>query len=654
MSNLNSTEDFGPMTHPKITLPKPGPEIGGRHPFKNSANHEKLLNYLKHRLHMGKQKRDGKIRRLVRADKNIAGWMKLSDDDLTRDAKQESTGIPQAKMINLPLSYVHLDDMMTYFAITFSPNRGMFYHTGNQNETDEAKQIVTIMNNHAIYAGYFREVLQGIYSMLKYNEGGFKVFWDKENGPKISANSAGEQQIKSELKWQGNRLEAIDQYNFLCDPHVHPTKLHCDGEWAAMVKMRSFYWLQNQAANGRYFNCEDVLEQYEDLTQCVYYRSPPREANMNQGTHGSETDWIAILSMYNSGGLSGGLELVDMEIKLNPTEFGLVPGNTLEQKARSRYEMWQFTILNNKYIIACNYMDNIHGNLPYYLGVFNDDLMAEAQKSISEILQPLQDFASFLLNTHVAASRKNIWGLIGYDPSMIDLKQIPAGEVAARVPMKPEAWGRDIRTGIWEQSQQLDTKQTMQDLESVMGVINQFFPTQSLPSQIANIDRAVDSQVAAVQQGANRRQQKAARLLDDSVFRNVRAAMYYNVIQYQPQDEDVVDYYTGAPQKIDLNALRNTDLPFIIGQGLKAIDRQAAASSLQQVIFALIQAPQAQQGIDLLGLIDYWTSMIDIDIDMKQFEKQVAPAEAAPRAAAGGNPIQPATAPASLTEPIYS
>jgi hypothetical protein len=45
-----------------------------------------------------------------------------------------------------------------------------------------------------------------------------------------------------------------------------------------------------------------------------------------------------------------------------------------------------------------------------------------------------------------------------------------------------------------------------------MGLVNQFFPTQSLPSQIASIDRAVDSQVAAVQQGANRRQQKAARL----------------------------------------------------------------------------------------------------------------------------------------------
>jgi hypothetical protein len=217
--------------------------------------------------------------------------------------------------------------------------------------------------------------------------------------------------------------------------------------------------------------------------------------------------------------------------------------------------------------------------------------------------------------------------------------------------MKPAAHGKDIRQFIWEHGSTLETKQTLQDLESVMGVINQFFPTQSLPSQIASIDRAVDSQVAAVQQGANRRQQKAARLLDDSVFRPVRFALYYNIIQFQPNGSTVNDFYTGKSITIDLAALRETDLPFIIGQGLKAIDRQAAAGMLQQIIFAMIQAPAAAQQIDMLGLIDYWTSMIDIDIDMNQFQIQQPAVAAAP--GEGGNQIAPATNPAAITDPIY-
>ena len=73
---------------------------------------------------------------------------------------------------------------------------------------------------------------------------------------------------------------------------------------------------------------------------------------------------------------------------------------------------------------------------------------------------------------------------------------------------------------------------------------------------------------------------------------------------------------------------------------------------LQQIIFALIQAPQAAQGIDLLGLIDYWTSMIDIDVDMNQFQA-AAPAPPEGQTGPDGNPINPATAPESLTTPIY-
>jgi hypothetical protein len=641
------------MTHAKIKLPKPTVHSG--HPFVNKFTHQKLLEYLQQRLLLGKQHRDAEINRLIKIDKNVAGWMQLNDEDKKRKSEQESTGVPQAVVMNLPLSFVHLDDMMTYFAQTFAPNRGMFYHTGKPDEVGPAAQIVTIMNNNAVYAGYYREVLQAVYSLLKYNNGGLTVEWAEDNGPKIVRNADGNIETGTELKWQGNRIEAIDMYNLLRDPHVHPTKLHCDGEFAAKVKMRSHYWLQNAASQGKYYNCEAAMENHEGMSTTEYYRNPPQEANFSSSDSSGSTNWINILREYSTDGRAGGFELVEIHIKLNPTEFGLIPGTAAERAMRSRYEMWRFTILNNQWIIDAKYMDNVHGHLPFFMGVLNDDQMGTGQKSTAEILQPLQDFASFLLNTHVYATRKNIWGLIGYDPTMIDLRQVPTGEVAARVPVKPEAYGKDIRTFIYEHNGTLETKQTMSDLESVMGIISQFFPTQSLPSQIASIDRAVDSQVAAVQQGANRRQQKAARLLDDTVFRNMRFAMYYNLLQYQPAESEVTDFFTGKVVQIDLTQLRSTDLPFIIGQGLKAIDRQATASNLQQIIFALIQAPQASQGIDLLGMIDYWTSMIDVDIDMKQFRLPAAPSpegEAVAEAEVATG-IQPATNPQAISQPIY-
>src|SRR3546814_8744251 len=52
-------------------------------------------------------------------------------------------------------------------------------------------------------------------------------------------------------------------------------------------------------------------------------------------------------------------------------------------------------------------------------------------------------------------------------------------------------------------------------------------------------------QVAAVQQGANRRQHKGARLIDDTMLRPMRFSMYYNIVQYQQDNVQIGDFYTG-------------------------------------------------------------------------------------------------------------
>lgn len=647
------------------TVPLPTPNVGGGHPFKNEKVHEKLLGYLRGRLWYGKENRDRHLDRLVRTDKKVAGWIRQSREDRIRQTQQDDEGTPLVTEMNLPLAFVHLDDIMTYYAQTFAPNRGMFYHTAKPDETDPSVQIVTKMNNDAIQSGAYREVLQGLFSLLKYNEGGYFVNWTRENGPTLVDNGR-ETTMEMQIRWQGNKMEAVDNYNLFRDESVPPHRLHTDGEFVAKAELRSHYWLQHKASQGVFYNVDKALADENELSSLTYYRHPPAEAQMSAGDNNSGTDWVAVLAESSGYTKASGYELVTIYIKLNPTQFGLIPGGRKERESRNRYEVWRFTILNDQYIIDATAMNNIHGYLPCFLGTMNDDIMGSTQKSVAEIITPLQDFASFLVNTHVKASRARLYGTTVYDPTVIDLSQIPKGEVSARLAMKPAGYGKDIRSAIFQLNSDMDTERTLGDLEAVMGLVNQFFPTQSLPSQIASIDRAVDSQVAAVQQGANRRQQKSARLLDDTIFRNVRFAMYYNIIQYNPAEEEITDVFTGQVTKLNITELRQSNLPYIIGQGLKAIDRMAAAGMLQNIIFALIQAPQAAQGLDILALIDYWTSMIDIDIDMKQFrlappptpngepqlgpDGQPIPPEAAAAAAQG---ISPATNPASLTAPIY-
>lgn len=639
---------YSTMPHANVPLPDAG--VHPKHPFRDVATHQALLDYVQPRLLLGKNDRDARLGRMIRVDKNVSGWMKLTPDEKVAARKSDQTGVPTALTVNLPLNFVQLDDMMTYYSQTFSPNRGMFYQMGKPNEQQASSQIVTIMNNHAIYAGYFRHVLLSVLSILKYNIGGFYGYWAQDTGPKLTVSAEQTTSVESTKIWEGNKVESLDMYNTFWDPTVTPSELYREGEWCARSRIVSHYWLQKKAADGLYFNCKQALDEDTGVTNAVYYRNPPEQASMNNKDGfdvDGGTDWASYLGGTPTYMNNTGFELTDVFIKLNPFQLNLVP-QTAKNKSRNRYEIWRLTLLNDKTWIDATPMNNIHGFLPFFFGQLNDDSMGTSQKSAAEIIQPLQDFASFLLNTHVRATRKNIWGLTIYDRSIVDLDQIPEGEVNARVAAKATAAGKDISKAVYHSNNQLDTKQTMSDLSSVMQIIEKFFPTTSMPSQIANIDRAIDSQVAAVQQGANRRMQKGARLLDDTMFRPLRFALYYNIIQFQPDGANITDFY-GKAQKIDLSQLRETDLPFIIGQGLKAIDRQAAAGQMQNIIFALIQNPATAQNTDLMGMIDYWTSMIDIDIDMKQFERAPPPT---PDQAAGAEGINPITSPQAVTQPL--
>ena len=139
------------------------------------------------------------------------------------------------------------------------------------------------------------------------------------------------------------------------------------------------------------------------------------------------------------------------------------------------------------------------------------------------------------------------------------------------------------------------------------------------------------------------------------MMRPMRAGMYYNIVQYQQDGEEIPSFY-GAPVSVNLGELRGTNLSTVIGQGLMAIDRQYVMGLVQQIVFALIQNPRAAEQVNILALIDYWVAMMDVELKLSQF--QLTPEELQARAqaqqpAGEGTGVEPATNPAIVTAPIY-
>src|SRR3546814_16156004 len=111
--------------------------------------------------------------------------------------------------------------------------------------------------------------------------------------------------------------------------------------------------------------------------------------------------------------------------------------------------------------------------------ISNDDTSAEHSKSPAETIQPLADFASFLMNIHIKACRKNVWGTTYYNPSAVDYSVLPDGEVAARVPLQAHGFNKYIRTLVYPDAATLVTNQTLRDMQVLIELNNPFFPNHT-------------------------------------------------------------------------------------------------------------------------------------------------------------------------------
>lgn len=596
------------------------PTVHATHPFTHIKNHKKLLEYLMHRVTAGASARDRRIERFRQIDRDVAGWVQLSPEDKERESEKQSTGRPMPVDSVLPIIFRQIDDAMTYFMQVFAPESGFYHAVGSADNQSALNSVVEIMNEHATHSGAVVDLLRVLYDGLKYNVGGALTEWAFETGQKIQSNSdTDELEISTEIVWQGNRLQALDMYNTFWDGSVHSTQVPYKAEYAGWAELISEFRFMELGSQGMFAQVEAVIKgaQIGEMGS-VIYKHPPKEVGIFSDTNeGLQESWDSILGGHLPVQIEEGIEQIHIFCKLVPRQFGLVPAKA---RKRDELEIWRFTISDQNYITRAIHMNNAHGQIPMnFLKPHDSNLGVE--KSWAEYVEPMQRFASFLINTHVLSARRNLWNLTVYDESIIPLSKIPKGEVTARVPITAKGQGKDIRNAIWQNSDVLDTSGTLNEVDQVLRLLEDLFPAQARPSQVAGMDRAVKSQVMSVVQGSTRRMQKTARLIGLQFFRPAKQQQAFNLMQFQNTTRLVKS--DGSILDIDPVKLREAfDQMHRIGTGIKSIDREQTSEALMDIIDRLVQIPGVNERIDIIGLIDYVAKLKDSDLNILQFDLQ--------------------------------
>ena len=311
------------------------------------------------------------------------------------------------------------------------------------------------------------------------------------------------------------------------------------------------------------------------------------------------------------------VELVTMYAHLNPKLFGL--------GTEDKYLVYKLVMAAGKRIIGITEMTNVHGMLPFSFARPLDDQMKGSQKSITEILTPLQDFASFCLNIHSEAVRTGIYGTRVFNSAYIAVDAIPEGEANATIATK--AGAKDVPMGniVTKLDSTVDTQQLMVSMKTAFDLADSMFPATQMPSQVAGIDRAINSQVAAAIQGANKRSKKYGRVMVDQCLEISKVMQIMNVQQYYK--DGTIDQPDGNPVSITAEELRKEDITTQIGHGLMTLDRERMVGDLRDILFASFQSPAAAQQLDVVSMLGAMLDMMDYHLDVEQFRIKTNPAQ---------------------------
>lgn len=574
--------------------------------------HEELLKYLTERLGLAKEMRSQYIDVFRHIDREYYGYLRRDHEDKKRSRDNELGKGVKPTDEKLSLIFSQLDEAQTYLLTVLAPDEAIYSAVAPVAQQDVAKGFTTLMNQHAERFKHYRNYAIFILDALKYNFGAFGVYWREQKGNVVGNDpTSGTPVTTKRVVYQGNEVIAHDPYNTLLDPSVSPVDVSALGEYFATVEMRQSFRLKVLEKAGELYQVDKFLKTQPQMN---YFETHPQTRDdFSQLSDSAGSDWAAILSAHTQSQDSDTgkmYEIIPMYCWIVPKDLGL--GESEE------YEIWRFILGSDKYVLHAQHMENAHGLLPINVAMPFEDHFKWQARGAAERLVPYQRFGSFIFNVHQRATRKRLYGLTVYDKNAIPLmEQDDVDMTGGKIPANVSGADVDLRKKIVQFTDGPDTTNTLQNIDLMNKIMQSVLPTNVL-QQVAGLERATQYQSAAVVQSANRRNLKIAKVINAQAMDSGRTMQYHNIMQYQ----EALTILAPGGEEISISpaALRDTHLEFTISDGLKGIDRLSLVMNIKEVLNAVLQSQQAAQQLDIVGVIDYWTSLLGDYTDFKQFK----------------------------------
>jgi hypothetical protein len=449
---------------------------------------------------------------------------------------------------------------------------------------------------------------------MKYNFGGLYTMWETIYGHGVdyeTTNAQGQVQfIENAVVLEGNAINTIDPYNVIWDTTVSPIDLPQKGEFFALIDIENEFRLQRMVKQGRLFNTDGILGNRGPYEFSLYMNKPGGRTRPISAYDATATNFISILAPGHAAHITPLIESVVIWIWIVPRDFGL--------SKTDEYELWTFKMHAGRAVTFAQRLNFAHGMLPCgFFMPWEDELGLDAQ-SMGERLKALQTFGSFMMNVQQRSERKALNSTAVIDRQAVG--NLSQGEPIEGVILADTSYlgeNKDVRraVAVFEHTPRTNATEV---LTNVLDLMQYILPT-NITKVVSDLERATMYQAASTVQGANRRPHKMAKFLNDQGWTPIRHQMYFNMLEKQKTVE-ILDDQTGEPRAINPAQIAQAHLRHSVSEGIKGIDKLQIIESLRDVINMMLQSQVAQDKIDIIGVIDYWLSLMGDRFDFTSFK----------------------------------
>lgn len=612
----------------------------------DSDKHTKIRDAIRDRIAHAEYAVQKKSTEYAENEERFMAYMPTTEVEAARQVKRDN-GEPQYVTMDIPYSYAVLLSWHTYITSVFLSRSPVIQFSGRHGETEQQVQSVeAIMDYQTQIGGHLVPYYLWILDTAKYGVGIVGEYWDEEViqvssiveepmtylGIPIGNKTKKVKKTQRVKGYMGNRLFNVRPQDFIFDSRVSLMNFQ-DGEFCGRFIDISWNKLIRRATYGQYYNIEALRKHKHNQNT---RRGGTTAAYRDTGSSQLELpDAIAQenTTLWDDNKTPDYSTLVEMHIELIPKEWGLGDSDYPEK--------WVFTLADDEVIIESQPYDSIHGKFPYGVLEYEFEAYGLQKRSMLDMLDPLNDTITWLVNTHFYNVRSILNGQFLVDPTRVTIKDFKSEGGGRMVRLKPAGYGQDIRT-MFTQISTVDVTQ------------NHLRDTQVVGDLIQRISGVTDNIMGMVNAGGRK---TATEVRSSNVFganRLKTQAEYFSAMGFAPLSQRLLqntqqkydaemkfklagDLLEEGQKFIEVNPESIVGFyDFVPVDGSLPVDRFAQVTMWTQLMNQMRNMPEVMATYDIGGIFA-WVAQLGGLKNIKRFRINVRPDAAIAQDAAAGN-----------------